>query len=1176
MSSYQLKKIKNSKQKLYIIGAILCMYSNLYSEPVSDNEVEIDMTTQTMNATKEVEVNYGDMKINLQHVRKDVETNSAYFERPFSSKINSADSKIIIDAQKGKAKLDGTSGEFEGVYGSLDVSRMTGAEYPNNNIYFGGAKTIYSDNNLYVTDGWFTTDPKIKATKQPESAGYTLRAKKIEIIPQKQITLQNIDLYNNEKSYVPFSFPWYRFNIRKNSLVPLFPSFGTNEDYGFYISQGILYGNSKDKFVGGFAPKFSDKNGYMIGRFENWYRTDNYGTFKLNMDDVLVSKKHDDTQSRYKLNLLQDYNGQYGTANLDILNATNNMVPENNDIIKRYDYSNSWEKLGVSRMNPGGNTQYYNLATKLDKMGYGKDISFESKLNLVSDRESYDLAAFEITTNGIVSTKGDSIYGGASDVSLGSDLKLYKDNSNYKIGGYYNQLDDLTPGISSKSLNSKNETYGFVTEDKVNKIKLSYDKNVGDLWRPLTFMEKNGSLTPTAYNNLGTPLGDGIAARNGNYSLVTVPEYTTFNDEKFNFSAGEKYGTAGFDFASADRELSLLEDISRNSIVGNNRDQELNRYNNIAFVNSMERRGYGKIKTQSGYSLTVGGGNSQNETWDREGKYNYTSLDESIAYKKYVTNSDFADATFETSKYNTALGSFKGTVGGRYDDYTKKYVTEIDEKDLANKSFKLNGTVENYSTLFKTGKGSADNTISYSGQNYNNQNILLTQKENFDEVKDKLNFDYGSAEGTYEGSFKTGRGANDNLKNNENYNNKLSYKLTSTQSGTVKYNLNKNYTDENINKINTNNLTFENYGGTYSFWQNTVGYEKDGISSNITNILNVDDSKENIETNKFTYGYDFVGGNKVTFTILNGSDIRTNYTQNIEELNIDKKSYGMTFLDFGPVYENKYSATYGTNTYNLSSYSTEEYSLGYSFLDKSMDPLYLKDYASREFDKDADSLTAEDMSNIARIMEQRSQNKDNSATSNLFFQKWKSPISFNGDFNRKFNTDISLSKNKERYKQTGDFMQSLQSGSISTSYTQRRIGLGYAYSETVQDTKKWEDSKTQQHTMALNLKIGKPSQGYSVTTYAKYNKNWYSTPTNMSGAYGIELGKEMGYYGWSIVVTRGYTYDSKELETSVALQFKLLTFPDKAIFGFGGNKKSNENTSPKVYVGTGLDVTKVD
>ncbi len=35
---------------------------------------------------------------------------------------------------------------------------------------------------------------------------------------------------------------------------------------------GSLYGDKDSKFKGGFAPKFADQMGLLIGRWENWYK----------------------------------------------------------------------------------------------------------------------------------------------------------------------------------------------------------------------------------------------------------------------------------------------------------------------------------------------------------------------------------------------------------------------------------------------------------------------------------------------------------------------------------------------------------------------------------------------------------------------------------------------------------------------------------------------------------------------------------------------------------------------------------------------------------------------------------------------------------------------------------------------------------------------------------------
>ena len=90
--------------------------------------------------------------------------------------------------------------------------------------------------------------------------------------PDKQITLKKSDLFIGSRDVMPFTFPWFRANIRSGSTVPLFITIQSDDDYGAATSMGFLYGNRRDKFRGGFAPKFADKMGILVGTWENWYR----------------------------------------------------------------------------------------------------------------------------------------------------------------------------------------------------------------------------------------------------------------------------------------------------------------------------------------------------------------------------------------------------------------------------------------------------------------------------------------------------------------------------------------------------------------------------------------------------------------------------------------------------------------------------------------------------------------------------------------------------------------------------------------------------------------------------------------------------------------------------------------------------------------------------------------
>ncbi|MGL4534228.1 MAG: hypothetical protein ACRCUA_04130, partial [Fusobacteriaceae bacterium] len=469
------------KQKLFLLTAFLILAFQIQAE----NEVEIDLNNDTLVSTEGLKVNYGNMELNILKGRRDEKNNLLYLEDKFTGKIFNPNGRIYINSLGGNVGLDGKNGEFEKSYGYLEVGAITGAEYPNNKVFFGANTTEYKNGNLEMKNAWITTDPEVNKSENPENAGYYLLAKDVYIEPDKQITLKGVDFYKGKKGYLPFDFPWYRANIRNKSKVPLFPAYGTMDEYGFHVSTGVLYGNSGDKFVGGFAPKFGDSMGLLVGNWENWYTTEKYGESKLNITDWLVDKKDKKhiVDSRRHMNLLHTYSGEYGEFDLDILNSTFNMIPGFDDTLKEFNYTNAWEGLGIKPLSGGDAMNFYSLDAALTGMGDKKDISLDTRIKRVSDKTAYDIMAF------------DSIDDGSSgDYELYSDVALYKDNENYKIGGYYNYLDVVNPGNSTSQLKSKDESFGFVLNDKKRKIDISYDKVKGDRYRELTFIERNSSL----------------------------------------------------------------------------------------------------------------------------------------------------------------------------------------------------------------------------------------------------------------------------------------------------------------------------------------------------------------------------------------------------------------------------------------------------------------------------------------------------------------------------------------------------------------------------------------------------------------------------------------------------------------------------------------------------------
>ena len=66
----------------------------------------------------------------------------------------------------------------------------------------------------------------------------------------------------------------------------------------------------------------------------------------------------------------------------------------------------------------------------------------------------------------------------------------------------------------------------------------------------------------------------------------------------------------------------------------------------------------------------------------------------------------------------------------------------------------------------------------------------------------------------------------------------------------------------------------------------------------------------------------------------------------------------------------------------------------------------------------------------------------------------------------------------------------------------------------------------------------------------------------------------MGYYEWSVAYMREYSITTRDYEWKAALQFTLLTFPDKRLFGIGakGGSAEGEQTKPDVHVFSGIKI----
>ena len=378
-----------------------------------------------------------------------------------------------------------------------------------------------------------------------KDAGYQLVAKRIKIEPDKQVTLKGIDFYNGDKKRTPFSFPFYRANIRAGSKVPLFPEWGTNENYGFNTSVGILYGDKDSKFKGGFAPKYGDMMGLLIGRWENWYTTDNFGTAKLNIDDWLIAKKHkndknstdegekikfEERDKRYRVGYTHEYSGAFGKLYLNGTKSTYNMVKQLDDIIVDYGNNNRFKK--GQRPNLTNTMNFYSVDTDLS----GGDITFKSKVKLTNDKKAYGLMVYDEID--------DISYGSSVDHDLFSQVALYKDNGDYKIGGYYNYLYDIDPGSSFSDTQSRAEDFGFEAIDKKTKIGFTYDEKNGNKFRKLGLWERDpNNEAKVSYDGYSDDL-------KFDYVPTMVKEYDFITSKDLKISFGEYRLPGGFKLKS--------------------------------------------------------------------------------------------------------------------------------------------------------------------------------------------------------------------------------------------------------------------------------------------------------------------------------------------------------------------------------------------------------------------------------------------------------------------------------------------------------------------------------------------------------------------------------------------------------------------------------------------------
>lgn len=1220
------------RRKIYLAAAYIIISLNILGmssvptgniENTSDrilggaDEIEVDLLSDTVTSQNGVNVKYGDLKLKVFDMQRDKEKNRAYLKGNIITQVDQPTGILKLESTNGDVSLDGDQGVFYNNFGYLEIGKVTGGEAPNDKIYFGGKIFEYENGNLYINNGWLTTDYNVAETGDPEQTGYHFLSKEIIVEPDKQLTLKGSDLYLGDRDIFPFSIPWYRVNIRQDSEVPLFPEWGTKDYYGWQTSWGVLYGDKDSKFKGGFAPKFADQMGLLIGRWENWYKTDKFGTAKLNVDDALIWSKADkkekysdpvdyeERNKRYRLNYTHEYSGEKGILQFNAINGTYNMIPKLEDIIT--DYERNGRFANNTRPKLDSTISFFSMNSDLKELGPDKDITLKTRLKLTDDKEAYALMVYDDID--------DIDYGSNIDNDLYSQIELYKDNSRYRIGGYYNYLYDMDPGSTLNDTQSRAEDFGFEFFEKKNNIGFSYDEKNGDKFRRLGLWERDPNLdSMIQYNSL---LGGNFYYK---YNPSTIREYSQYDSRDLRVSFGDYdfWGDyrvkAGYNINEHERKLDLMDDPLRKNVVkgSNERDKEYNRFENIIYSDFREERAYVDFYNDT-TKFTFAAGQTKEKFWDREGIYSEPAFSLN-SYRQYINESKFYEFGAERNEIPLGVFGQLALFGGvRYDKYDKGYNPYTrhyasGEDSTLRTQLKLNHTIQLFDNTDNKDRSidfalSNDLSLFYQrydydsgdvkfGNAYNDirkktmssEEIRLKNKDNIYEIKDTINAMIGNTETAYNIEYKRRENPADTSDlTGQTFKNDVNFKIDDKQSLTLNYGQDRQYTSENERDRNYNDLTFINYGAVYNYEGHRLSYQNQGIDSKIWDMKNVDNAKEKIRANTYAYQYSF-GDNRLGLDFSQGTDVRKNYTMDLKEIDVDNKIYGISFLDGGDV-ENYYRVTYEDYKHkengakvtltdgrvkNIN--NSDVLSFTYEYRDKRFTDEELKKYAELEFNKDSNQLTQAELYRVRDILRDRERNSVNFNLNSIMYDRFNTL----GDYKRNFKIHFMMQRNEARYDKTGDLWDSLEEVRVRLFYSQNRIGVGYEIEENSQ----WDKNKVwgrdnREHKVSLMAKVGKPSEGWNVKTYAKFYENFKDTSnknrrkSSLDGL-GVEIGKEFGYYEWAVAYEREYDLGTRDYEWRVSLQFTLLAFPDKPIFGLGADTDAKKKTTPQTYLFDGL------
>ena len=1178
------------KKRYYLILALALIgmksLGNQNTNP-AENEVEIDLNSGQIQATQGLDINYGDATLKVFDATRDEKKEKFFINDDFVLSTDRFSGNFRIEAKSAELSTNSKDGVFGESFSWFEVGDVTGAEKPNDKIYFGGKKTIYKDDIIKVEDAWLTTDPKVNTNRDRKDLGYYLTLDSILIEPDKQITLKGADLYIQDFDVMPYKFPWFRFNIRNGSKVPLFPEWGTDEDYGWNISWGTLYESTDNKFRGGFAPKFGDTMGILVGRWENWYKFDKIGESKLNVTDFLVWKKDDDNvkdeagredesfNDRWDVEYTHKYEGEKGYFDFGFQSLTYNMNEALKDVLEDYDAEGKFNyvdkdgnlKEGTLKRNlpdMGGHSNFYTLNTSLKELGKNKDITLDAKVKLTSDKEIYKyIVSDEIDGMGFTSQ---------IDNDLFSNVKLTQDNDKYSFSSYYNYLYDLDKGSNVNDDRSRGEDFGFGFTDKERKVSLYFDEVNGDKFRKLNSWERNPDL--------GELTEEIIPKLNVRYTPWTVAEYDEYNSQNYGASFGE-YDFVGdteiklsFDHKYSEKKLNTQNDPFRREVFGDNRVSQYNRFEDTIYE-EVEENKISSIIYHDWFDTTFFGGTYKETIETREGSYNDKSqiyLNESDFYGLGLSKNDISLGKFGTVDINGNVrrdefskgeqnleGNLKETIN---DDALTKYDGTI--------SHKLEFGKENENRLTVSGVG-----YSYDGEKSQEYGRVVN-KDNSLKVADEFKIKTGKLETSYKGEVEKREKAINDEKSLESLKNTLDFSYDDKKLASFYYNESDRYSFKTPYSFGNDNETYndlsnKDFGVTFYAGNHEFYYKNQSIDNMLEKNKSFNyDLDEEIRENIYGYSYSFAKDKKLTLQYTEGKDKA--WLDSREVIDIKNRLYTVAYQQ-GTEVQHMISTTYGdyqgnyvANAYeNIDTtkmntdYNSDIISLSYSFKDKRMSQEELKYYAGKEFGKNPGEVTPDDISRVREIFER---NEERTTAFNLG-KSIDNRINYFGDYKRSLNLNLSLERDKSDLAPS-DYWDALKEFKASVFYSQKRVGLGYIFSEEANINSQGEREVTErEHEFSFHAKIGKPSEGWRTKMYIQFYDDVKGQRAEGVDAFideaGIEIGKEMGYYEWSVAYIRDYNLGTRDYEWKTALQFTLLTFPDNKIFSIGAKDDRGED-----------------